>query len=193
MEICWWSFGLFVLLAVNQMQLKTNWYGQEIKQPWWRSLTERGICCVKEEATQNSTKDAVEIMQGDFQSSGIFCFATTKRISITFAWISGAVLGDCVRGWFVCVYIKILFGQGQSSQGFVVISAALESQVGFNYFHVNIRKLVFRTDFCLLGTCFPVEGPNQMHKFNIHIPESCRVADKHIDFSVLMAKHVGTL
>lgn len=48
-------------------------------------------------------EDAAEIMQGDIQSSGIFCFATTKRISITFAWISGAVLGDCVCGW-LCVY-----------------------------------------------------------------------------------------
>lgn len=26
-------------------------------------------------------ENAAEIMQGDFQSSGIFCFATTKRIS----------------------------------------------------------------------------------------------------------------
>ena len=93
----------------------------------------------------------------------------------------------------MCIYIKILFGQGQSSQGFVAISAALESQVGFNYFCVNIRKLVLRTDFCLLGICFPLEGPNQMHKFNIHIPESCREGDKCIDLSVSIAKHEGTL
>lgn len=41
---------------------------------------------------------------------------------------------------------KKKIGQGQSSQGFIVISAALESQVGFNYFRVNMRKLVFKTD-----------------------------------------------
>ena len=54
-----------------------------------------------------------------------------------------------------CVYIKIIFGQGQSSQGFIVISAALESQVGFNYFRVNMRKLVFKTDFCLSEKLLP--------------------------------------
>lgn len=57
---------------------------------------------MKDAATESSIEDAAEIMQGDIQSSGIFCFATTKRISITFAWISGAVLGDCVCGW-LCV------------------------------------------------------------------------------------------
>lgn len=50
-------------------------------------------------------EDAAEIMQGDVQSSGIFCFVTTKRISITLPWISGAVLGDCVCGVCVCVHI----------------------------------------------------------------------------------------
>lgn len=57
---------------------------------------------MKDAATESSIEDAAEIMQGDIQSSGIFCFATTKIISITFAWISGAVLGDCVCGW-LCV------------------------------------------------------------------------------------------
>lgn len=105
-----WRFGLVLLAVYNQMQLKTNCCGQEINQPGWRSCLTwlRGICCVKEEAIQNGAEDAAEIMQGDIQSSGIFCFATTKRISITFAWISGAVLGDCVCGW-LCVYVKILF------------------------------------------------------------------------------------
>lgn len=68
----------------------------------------------------------------------------------------------------MCVYIKILFfGQGQSSQGFIVISAALESQLGFNYFCVNIRKLVFKTDFAFWKDASLWQG-NDMHK-NAHI------------------------
>lgn len=43
----------------------------------------------------------------------------------------------------MCIYKNTVFGQEQSSQGFIIISAALESQVGFNYFCVNIRKPVF--------------------------------------------------
>lgn len=85
-------------------------------------------------------------MQGDIQSSGIFCFGTTKRISSFFACISGAALDDCVCGWF-CVCKNAFFGWGLSSRVFIVISTALESEVSFNYFFVNIRKLVFKTDF----------------------------------------------
>lgn len=36
---------------------------------------------MKEEEIGKSVEDAAEIMQDHFQSSGIFCFATTKRIS----------------------------------------------------------------------------------------------------------------
>lgn len=51
----------------------------------WKCVTLlKGIGCVKEEAEEKSAEDAVEVMQGVIQSSGIFCFASTKRISITF-------------------------------------------------------------------------------------------------------------
>lgn len=63
-----------------------------------------------------------------------------------------------------------VFGQGLSSQDLIVISAAPESQVGFNYFSVNRIEIMY-------------------------VPESCRMTEKHshFDFYVLMSKQVGSL
>ena len=63
-----------------------------------------------------------------------------------------------------------IFGQGLSSQGLIVISAAPESQVGFNYFCVT-------------------------RIYIIYVPESCRMTEKcsRFDFYVLMSKQVGSL
>lgn len=71
----------------------------------------------------------MEIMQDDFQSSGIFCFCDHKAVFSNLClnfWGSSVSVGGYE-------YIKILCGQRQTSQGFTVISSALETQVGFNY------------------------------------------------------------
>lgn len=64
-------------------------------------MNETHLLC---ERRRNTEGDAAEIMQADFQSSGLFCFVTTKRIYLNF-WG-----GFCICE-LLCVYIKILFGQ----------------------------------------------------------------------------------
>lgn len=64
-------------------------------------MNETHLLC---ERRRNTEEDAAEIMQADFQSSGLFCFVTTKRIYLNF-WG-----GFCICE-LLCVYIKIVFGQ----------------------------------------------------------------------------------
>lgn len=104
----------------------------EIKQPWWSGwfTWRRAIGWVREE----------EISRGDFQSSGIFCFMTTKSNSWTFVWISGAVL------WSVggCVCIKILFWTGTELTGLQCnIHGCWSTCLGFNYCEKWSSKLSF--------------------------------------------------
>lgn len=88
----------------------------------------------------------------------------------------------------MCIYKNTFFGQEQSSQGFIIISAALKSQVGFNYFCVNIRKLVFtKTQVLPSGKHSSALQLNDLCK-NAHICmiESGRMTERgsHIDFNV---------
>lgn len=109
----------------------------EMKPPWWSHwfTWPRAIICVWED----------EINQCDFQSSGIFCFMTTKRNSWTFAWTSGAVLFVC--GWLCVHKNKELAGLQRNIHG------CWSTRLGFNYTSVNMWKLMFEADFCLLERC----------------------------------------
>lgn len=143
---------MVLLIVNNQMHWIGNWYGQEIKHllrsSWFVRL--RGMCCAKDEEIQRRGcrwnnagwfSKLWDILLCDYKENFL-----NHRLNF---WGS-----SCVCGW-LCVYIykNTFFGQEQSSQGFIIISAALESQVGFNYFCVNIGKPVFakKHRFCLLG------------------------------------------
>lgn len=145
-------------------------------------MNETHLLC---ERRRNTEEDAAEIMQADFQSSGLFCFVTTKRIYLNF-WG-----GFCICE-LLCVYIKILFGQDQSSERFNVISTAPEWLYFYsNYFCVYIKTGV-HNKFCLLERCFLLA---RKMKCYIFISQSCRMTEKHshIDVCVLMSKQVATL
>lgn len=100
----------------------------------------------------HSMSERRKITRGDFQSSGIFCFMTTKRNSWTFAWLSGAVLWSV--GGCVCVCIKKLFWTGTALTGLQSnIHGCWSTRLGFNYSSVNMWKLMLGAEFCLSEQC----------------------------------------